>query len=833
MNGRWRRLVLGPLVALGAATLVPSTSAVAAEPVWRPGTPPLVTPWTDDVSPSNALPEYPRPQLTRGAWQNLNGVWEFAAASAGEPAPVGRALPERILVPYPVESALSGIQRHEDAMWYRRTVDVPAAWRSQRVMLNFGAVDYRATVWVNGVRVGAHSGGYDSWSLDITSALVRGGPQEILVRVEDPTDAGEQPVGKQRTDPGGIFYTPSSGIWQTVWMEPVAASHVERLDLTPNLRASTVRVNVRTTAPASAQRVRVSAYAGGRKVGEILGAPNTNLALPVPNPRLWSPDDPFLYDLKVTLLSGTRTLDSVGSYVGMRSIAVARGPDGRPRTVLNGRFLFQMGTLDQGFWPDGIYTAPTDEALRFDLEQQKRLGFNTVRKHIKVEPARWYYWTDRLGLMVWQDMPSTKIDWPENGGQPTTTARANFERELRRIVTQLRSVTSIVTWVPFNEGWGDYEVARIAGLVKGLDPSRLVDAESGVNCCLSEPDSGAGDLYDDHTYVGPGTPQPFDDRAVVDGEYGGLGLRVPGHEWSPGNGFAYETEPDAATLTRRYEELSARVRLAEQRCGLSAAIYTQPTDVENEINGLWTYDRQVLKPDPARVTAANRAVIDASGSVGTTPPPPVPPGTPGLTGVGYWPLDEGSGTVAQDAAGDHDATLVGGPQWTAGRSGSAVRFGGAGQYADTGASILDTTGSFSVSAWVRLDSAGGAFATAVSQDGDRASAFFLQYSGADGRFAFSTVSGRALAPTPPQVGRWYHLVGVRDAAAGQLRLYVDGALAGTRTQCLLDPGTGNTVIGRGRYDGQQVDFWRGAVDEVHVYDRALSDAEVAQLATAP
>ena len=813
-------------VLVGALVAAAFPGTASADPVWTPGTPPLVTPWTAQVSPTNALPDYPRPQLTRTKWQNLNGVWEFSASDT-RPS----AFPERILVPYPVESALSGIQRHEDRMWYRRTFTVPAGWDGQRLLLNFGAVDYKATVWVNGVRVGAHAGGYDAWSLDITSALRRSGPQEVLVGVEDPTDAGEQPVGKQRNDPGGIFYTPSSGIWQTVWLEPVRASHVDRLDITPNLRNSTLRVNVRTVAPGPGQQVRVQAYAGTRLVGSVLGAPNTNLAVPVPNPHLWSPADPYLYSLKVTLLSSGRAVDQVGSYAGMRSIAVARGPDGKPRTVLNGRFLFQMGTLDQGFWPDGIYTAPTDAALRFDLEQQKRLGFNTVRKHIKVEPARWYYWADRLGLMVWQDIPSMKIDWPENGGQPTTTARANFERELRQIVTQLRSTTSVVTWVPFNEGWGDYEVGRIAGLVKQLDPSRLVDAESGVNCCASEPDSGAGDLYDDHTYVGPGTPTPVDDRAVVDGEYGGLGLRVPGHEWSPGNGFAYETEPDAATLTRRYTQLSASVLAAEQRCGLSAAIYTQPTDVENEINGLWTYDRQVLKPAPDAIAAANRSVIEASGSVGTTPAPPVPPGTPGLTGVGYWPFDEGTGTVAADAADGHDATLVGGATWTAGQSGSAVALDGTG-YADTGASILDTTGSFSVSAWVRLDSAGGAFATAVSQDGPANSAFFLQYSGADGRFAFSTVSGRALAPTAPEVGRWYHLVGVRDAVAGQLKLYVDGQLAGTRAQCLLEPGPGHTVIGRGKYGGAPVDYWRGAVDEVHVYDRALSATEVAQLAAA-
>jgi hypothetical protein len=814
--------VIVSALALLAALVAPARAASASPPTgWKAQTPPLTTPWTHDVSPTNALPDYPRPQLTRSRWQNLNGVWQFAAASAGDTPPAGKDLAERILVPYPVESALSGIKRHVDHMWYRRTFTVPASWHGGRLLLHFQAVDYQATVYVNGVKVATHKGGYDAFSADVTDALKRTGPQELLVGVDDTTDIGGQPVGKQRQSGDGIFYTPSSGIWQTVWMEPVAAAHIDRLDTTPDLSAKTLRLTVRASG-VTTQTVEATAYAGHRKVGRVTGRAGDELALPVPKPHLWTPDDPYLYTLKVRILDGRKSVDEAGSYFGMRSITRGKGPDGKIRMLLNGTFVMQVGTLDQGFWPDGIYTAPTDAALRFDLEAHKKLGFNMVRKHVKVEPDRWYYWADRLGLLVWQDMPSTFA-----GHSPSAAVKAQFETELHALVDQHRSHPSIVTWVPFNEGWGEYEPGRVVSEIKSWDPSRLVDADSGVNCCDSLPDNGEGDLYDNHTYVGPGTPAQQGDRAAVDGEYGGLGLKVEGHMFDPANGFAYEMEPDAATLTRRYTELQGRLLQVERQCGVSASVYTQITDVEDELNGIYTYDRRVLKPDAAKVRAANVALIKASGSVGgggTT----YPPGTPGLDGVAFYPFDEGGGTVAKDGAGKHDATLVNAPAWTAGHSGSALQFNGSNQYADTGAAILDTTGNYSVSAWVKLDRL-GSFATAVSQDGDSNSAFFLQYSGADNRFAFSFAGVRALAPAAPQTGQWYHLVGVRDAASGSLTLYVNGQKAGTASACLGDPSTGHTVIGRGEFGGNQVDFWPGAVDQVHAFDRALSADEVAKL----
>jgi hypothetical protein len=817
--------MLAPVPVASASTPADAVAAQALAPTQ------LTTPWTDEVSPTNALPDYPRPQLTRDRWQNLNGTWQFAAAAAptaGAAPPVGTDLGERILVPYPVESLLSGIQRLDvNHMWYRRTFTVPSGWRQGRLLLHFEAVDYTSTVYVNGIRVATHTGGYDSFTADVTDALRGTGPQELIVGVDDPTDIGAQAVGKQRRPGDGIFYTPSSGIWQTVWMEPVAAARVDRLEATPDLAAGALRLTVRATGGRS---VEATARAGGRVVGRVTGAPGAELRLPVPDARLWTPDDPYLYSLRVRLRDGGgeggagRVVDEVGSYFGMRSIANVRGPDGKVRMVLNGKFVMQVGTLDQGYWPDGIYTAPTDEALRFDLDAHKRLGYNMVRKHVKVEPDRWYYWADRLGLLVWQDMPSTFA-----GHAPSAGVRAQFEAELRALVEQHRNHPSIVVWVPYNEGWGEYEPARITAAIRSWDPSRLIDTNSGVNCCDSLPDNGEGDIYDDHTYVGPGAPLADGRRAAVDGEYGGLGLRVDGHMYDPERGFAYEMTPDAATLTRRYTELQDRVLEVERRCGLSAAIYTQITDVENELNGMYTFDRRVLKPDPARVRAANRALIEASGSVGDGgPAPPLPPGTPGLTGVSFYPFDEGEGTVTEDVAGTHDATLVNGPQWTAGHAGSGLRFNGADQYADTGAAILDTAGNYSVSAWVRLDRLGG-FATAVSQDGEVNSAFYLQYSGADNRFAFSFAGARALAPTPPETGRWYHLTGVRDAANGSLTLYVDGQRAGTRAVCLGDASSGHTVIGRAKFGGNQADFWPGTIDQVHIFDRALTPDEAADL----
>ncbi|MFI5756348.1 PA14 domain-containing protein [Streptomyces sp. NPDC051569] len=580
----------------------------AVGPFWSSGpndsTYELRTPWADDVSATDAHPEYPRPQLTRDAWRNLNGSWQFAAAKAGDKPPVGTTLGEKILVPYPVESQLSGLERHEDRMWYRRAFTVPADWHvgdrggdGKRLKLNFDAVDWRAEVYVNGTKVTEHEGGYDRFSADVTDALKPGRTQELIVGVYDPTDAedGENPpVGKQRLDPSGIWYTPSSGIWQTVWMEPVAPDHADSLTLTPDVPGGKLAVEVpglRDGVPVTA-----TAYDGKRKVGTATGSGSAPLSVPVRDPHLWSPDDPHLYRLEVT--AGK---DKVGSYFGMRSIAVET-IDGKPRTVLNGKPVFMMATLDQGFWPDGLHTAPTDEALAYDLKEHKKLGYNSVRKHIKVEPDRWFFWADRLGLLVWQDMPAM------NTVEPDAAARAEYEREMKEIIDEHRNSPSVVMWVTFNEGWGQYDQARIADQAKSWDPTRLVNNMSGLNCCGAV-DGGNGDIADAHGYPSPLLPEPDGERALVSGEYGGLGLAIPGHAWSVQMTYV---AVDQAAYTDDYLGLLDTVRALACRGG-NGAVYTQITDVEGELNGLVTYDRRIVKPDVRRLKAAHDALIrDAS-----------------------------------------------------------------------------------------------------------------------------------------------------------------------------------------------------------------------------
>jgi len=557
----------------------------------------LRTKWAGDVTPANAHREYPRPQLTRDAWQNLNGSWQFAAATAGENPPVGRKLAEQILVPYPVESQLSGMERHEDRMWYRRTFTVPPGWKigdNKRLQLNFGAVDWQAEVYVNGTKVAEHKGGYDKFSADITDALKPGRSQELIVGVYDPTDAanGENPpIGKQRLDPSGIWYTPTSGIWQTVWLEPVARDHVDQLKLTPHVDSGTLTVEPQGVRDGVS--VTATAYDGKHKVATATGRTGEPLSLRIPHARLWSPDHPFLYDLRVSVGA-----DRVGSYFGMRSIEVQK-IDGVPRTVLNGKPVFMMATLDQGFWPDGLYTAPSDEALAYDLKMHKNMGFNAVRKHIKVEPDRWFYWADRLGLLVWQDMPAMTA-----GVNPSTAARTEYEHEMKEMIDEHISSPAVVMWVVFNEGWGQYDIGRVASQAKSWDPSRLVNNMSGLN--LGN-DGGAGDIMDEHGYPSPALPpHPDGQRALVSGEYGGLGLGIPGHAWSVQQSYV---DVDPTTYTDDYLQKLTEVHALACRGG-NGAVYTQISDVEGELNGLLTYDRKVVKPDVARVKAAQDALID-------------------------------------------------------------------------------------------------------------------------------------------------------------------------------------------------------------------------------
>ncbi len=566
-------------------------------PQWQPKTPPLSTPWTAAVSPTHVLPEYPRPQLVRSRWLNLNGEWQFENAVEGEAPPVGRILGEAILVPFPVESALSGIMRHQDRMWYRRSFTVPTEWAGERVLLNFGAVDWEATVYVNGQTVGSHRGGYDAFSFDITDRL-NGGLNELIVSVYDPTNEANPPMGKQRLDAKGIWYTPASGIWQTIWLEPVPAAFITRLQLTPDIDQQAVHLSV-SGAGIGAHTIEASVWSAGTFVASATGSVGSPITIPVPAPHLWSPDDPFLYDVQIDLKLGSTVVDHVSSYFGMRKISLQRLGN-YMRLMFNNQFLFQMGVMDQGYWPDGIYTAPTDEALRFDLEQAKALGYNLVRLHMKVEPARWYYWADKLGLLVWQDMPAMR-----DNHVPSEEDRAQFEVELKEMIDERSNSPAIVMWVLFNEGWGQYDGPRLTSLVKGWDPSRLVDTAGGWR------EEWVGDVIDRHTYVDPEAPPPQVDRASVTGEFGGIGLKIPGHTWGI-LGYAYVWKENGAELQDRYLSMFTGLQGLKNIPGLSAAVYTQLVDVEGERDGWLTYDRAVLKVDAAALRAAHQNLIAAS-----------------------------------------------------------------------------------------------------------------------------------------------------------------------------------------------------------------------------
>ncbi|MGW2595336.1 LamG-like jellyroll fold domain-containing protein [Streptomyces sp. NPDC001515] len=777
----------------------------------------LTTQWGDKVDPEHPLPEYPRPQQVRDRWQNLNGPWEFAGAEAGEKPVFGKKLDERITVPYPVESQLSGLERHEDHMFYRKLVTVPKNWavkadKGNRLKLNFGAVDYEATVWVNGTRVAEHTGGYTAFSADITDAVKGSGPQEIVVAVTD-TTGPDQPTGKQSANPGGIFYTASSGIWQTVWMEPVAPAAIDSLTTTPDI--GTGRLALKANSEDASTSARVTAVARDKKgkvVGTVTGPANRELSLPVAKQHLWTPDDPYLYDLEVTLKDG-RSKDTVDSYFGMRSVGIA-DVGGYRKIVLNGKPFFSLAQLDQGFYPDGLNTAPSDDALVFDLKAQKDLGFNSVRKHIKVEPARWYYHADRLGLFVWQDFVS--------GNLTNDKGHHAFVDQGAEMMEQLHNYPSIGSWIVFNEGWGEWdrtETGRITEKVRAADPSRIVNAHSGVNCCNSKGDSGKGDIIDHHDYNNTDPAFPDANRAAMDGEHGGFTLRMPGHMWPGAPTVIYSGVADKAALTATYVENTRKYYLEAAGAELSGSIYTQVTDLENELNGLWTYDRREIKVDAAQVRKINREVIAAGAAAGSRTP---------VKGGGSWSLDENKGTTAADAGPNHkDLTLSGGTSWTTGVHGSALRFDGDGQYAETDGPVVDTTGDYTVSAWASLDALPGNYATVVSQDGRRQeNPFYLQYG--QGAFAFSTPGAhRARAEMTPQLGRWYHLVGVRSGH--EIKLYVDGTLVSTAPAGSADVSSGALSVGRAKWSGNNTDFWNGSVDQVQVFDKALTDQEVTAL----
>jgi beta-galactosidase/beta-glucuronidase len=633
-----------PLLLLGALAALSFTAMADTSPAKHR----LDTPWTADALSGKGWLEYPRPQLERSRWLNLNGIWECAVTGRAAPAPA--SFPDRIRVPYPVESALSGLGRAlrpDETLWYRRSVDLPAAWKGERILLHFGAVNWNCAVWVNGGLAGTHQGGYDPFTLDITAWARAGSAQQIVVSVDNPANTSDQARGKQHIEPNSIWYTPASGIWQTVWLEPVPAeASIAEIRTVPDVDAGVVELSVLAEDPVGldtyAFRARV--LDGESVVAEVVRHLDRTVRVPIPKAKLWSPEHPHLYGLEVQLfripdpIQGKRIphrdrreaelfkvgpdavpVDSVRSYFGMRKISMAKGPKG-PVFALNNRPLFIFGTLDQGFWPDGIYTPPTEAAFRHDLDFLKQAGFNSLRKHVKVEPELFYAYCDRIGLLVWQDMPSAMEDHVTVTGphhQPLaqwvapdvgemlrrSSTAAQFELELRRMVDALSHHPSIVIWVPFNEGWGQYDTNRVAAGLKAYDPTRLVDASSGWK------DTGGGDIRDYHTYApDPSLEVPADPgRITVVGEFGGVALKVDGHLWQA-SGWGYQESKTHADLAREYKHRVDGIAGLIPAHAVAGAIYTQTTDVEGELNGLLTYDRRVTKIPVADLRLINAAL---------------------------------------------------------------------------------------------------------------------------------------------------------------------------------------------------------------------------------
>ena len=591
---------------------------------WAPAGDRIRTRWAEEVSPANVHKEYPRPQMVRPDWKSLNGLWKYSITGKGDPLP--ETFEGRILVPFAVESSLSGVGRElkaDDALWYRTTFKVPGNWKGKRLMLNFEAVDWRADVFVNDILVGTHTGGYTHFSFDVTPYL-NGGTNTLVVKVLDGTDNDLQPRGKQVSNPKGIWYTAVSGIWQSVWIEPVAKAHVADYNVVSNIKDGSVEVSVCTEGTQEGDVVRVAlreggigysteSGAGGTVLAEGKVVPGGTVSLNVKDAKLWTPDSPYLYGLDLQVLRNGKVIDKVRAYTAIREVNTFIKNKNTNLMGLNGEALFHFGPLDQGWWPDGLYTAPTDEALEYDIRKTKDFGFNMIRKHVKVEPARWYYHCDRLGMIVWQDMPSFSDNHDHVWGMyyygegtdfpATEAAKANYYKEWGEILAQLKKFPCIAVWVPFNEAWSQFDTKEVVEFTYSCDPTRLVNQSSGGNW-----EEGVGDILDNHHYPWPAM-RMWDKRMInVLGEYGGIGFPVEGHLWQSDRNWGYVQYKSGEDVLKEYEGFADHLMLLIKQ-GLSAAVYTQTTDVEGEVNGIMTYDRAVTKMDEARLREINQKII--------------------------------------------------------------------------------------------------------------------------------------------------------------------------------------------------------------------------------
>ena len=587
--------------------LVLSVSCTPKDEInWKPAENPILTKWTSDVDPLKPWMQYPRPDMIRNAWLNLNGLWNYAITRK-------ETKPEKwdgsILVPYPIESAISGVRKRvseNENLWYKRDFVIPNVWNNKHILLNFEACDWETKVWVDGKEVGTHRGGYDPFTFDITQSLGNQKHHELLVCVWDPTDKGTQPRGKQVSSPGSIWYTPTTGIWQTVWIEPVNESYISSFRTVTNADNGTIifKSDVKNAAGGS---ISFKIKKEGKTIATASGNVNNEITLQIKDPVLWSPDKPYLYDITIELKKNNKIVDKVKSFTGFRKISIGKTPDSFTRILLNNEFVYQNGPLDQGFWPDGIYTPPTEKAMVYDLLMTKKMGFNMLRKHVKVENRIFYNWCDKLGILVWQDMPSG--DKSIGGNQPdiekSKEATEQYEFELKRMIETKYNHPSIIMWVPFNEGWGQFETGRITRLISDYDTTRLVNSSSGWT------DRGTGNINDIHHYPDPVVQPAEAKRAIALGEFGGLGLPLKGHTWEQKN-WGYRNMDDTLQLLSRYESYFDLVHRFVKKNGLSATIYTQTTDVETETNGLMTYDREINKMGVENVFKANHNIIPPS-----------------------------------------------------------------------------------------------------------------------------------------------------------------------------------------------------------------------------
>lgn len=595
------------------AACIAASLTVTAFAQWQPAGEKVKTKWAEEINPEKVLPEYPRPVMERNEWQNLNGLWNYAITEKGK-SPT--SYEGQILVPFAIESSLSGVGKTVGAdkeLWYQRTFTVPASWKGKKVMLNFGAVDWKTDIWLNDVKVGQHTGGFTPFSLDITAALVSKGDNKLVVKVWDPTDKGPQPRGKQVNRPEGIWYTSVTGIWQTVWMEPVADYHITDIRTASDIDRNKLTIDVATNMKSPSEIIEVKIFDNKQLIATGKGLNGQTIEIQMPdNAKLWSPDSPFLYSMEVALTQGGKVTDKVNSYTAMRKYSTRRDKNGIVRLQLNNQDVFQFGPLDQGWWPDGLYTAPTDEALVYDIQKTKDFGFNMIRKHVKVEPARWYTHCDKIGMIVWQDMPNgdREPEWQMynyftgNELNRTAESEACYRKEWKEIMDYLYNYPCIGVWVPFNERWGQFKTVEIAEWTAKHDPSRLINPASGGN------HFPCADILDLHHYPNPTLDFYDAGRATVLGEYGGIGLALKDHLWEPNHNWGYVKFNTSQEVTDQYLKYADELYQLIPR-GFSAAVYTQTTDVEMEVNGLMTYDRKVIKIDEPKIKAVNSKICNS------------------------------------------------------------------------------------------------------------------------------------------------------------------------------------------------------------------------------